>query len=78
MQGGTANQEHVRYDFNREQASDLGESEFEREIGAGIRQSNWFVGFAIAVTLVWGVWTLIDLAGQFSLTFGTLKPPWLT
>jgi hypothetical protein len=64
---------HVRYDFEREKASDVGEDEFEREIRAGIRQSNWFVGFSIVVALVWGGWTIVDLVGQFSLTAGTLK-----
>jgi hypothetical protein len=64
---------HVRYDFARERPADVGETEFEQEIRAGIRQSDWYVGFAIVVALVWGVWTLIDLAGSFSLTFGTIK-----
>ena len=64
---------HVRYDFEREQATEVGEDEFERNLRAGIRQSNWFAGFAIVVALIWGGWTIIDLVGQFSLTFGTLK-----
>src|SRR3954452_1599003 len=37
---------HVRYDFEREQGSEVGEDEFEREIRSGIRQSNWFAGFS--------------------------------
>jgi hypothetical protein len=64
---------HVRYDFEREQAADVREDEFERDLREGIRQSNWFAGFAFVVAMIWGVWTIIDLAGQFSLTFGTLK-----
>ncbi len=64
---------HIRYDFAREQGADVGEDEFERDIREGIRQSNWFVGFAVAVAMVWGVWTVADLVGQFSLTWGTTK-----
>lgn len=64
---------HVRYDFENERASDVRQDQFEQELSAGIRQSNWFAGFSIAVALVWGVWTVVDFAGQFSLTFGTLK-----
>lgn len=64
---------HVRYDFAREGASDVGEDEFEQELRAGIGQSDWFTGFAVVVAVVWGGWTVVDLVGQFSLTFGTLK-----
>ena len=64
---------HIRYDFEREQAADMGQDEFERDLRAGIRQSNWFVGFAVVVALVWGIWTIADIVGQFSLTWGTLK-----
>jgi hypothetical protein len=64
---------HVRYDFDHKRASAVGEDEFERNLRAGIRQSNWFTAFAVVVASVWGLWTLIDLVGQFSLTVGTLK-----
>ena len=64
---------HIRYDFEREQAADVGQDEFERELRAGIRQSNWFIGFAAVVALVWGIWTFADIVRQFSLTWGTLK-----
>jgi hypothetical protein len=64
---------HVRYDFAREQAADVGEDEFERDLRAGIRQSNWFAAFAAVVGLAWGIWAVADIVGQFSLTWSTLK-----
>ena len=30
-----------------------------KELRAGIRQSNWFTGFAVVVALVWGIWTIV-------------------
>jgi len=64
---------HVRYDFEREQAADVGEDEFERDLRAGIRQSNWFAGFASSWLWSGAAGTIVDLVGQFSLTLGTLK-----
>lgn len=64
---------HIRYDFARDQAAEVGEDEFERDLRAGIRQSNWYAGFAVILALVWGIWTLADVVGKFSLTWGTLK-----
>jgi hypothetical protein len=64
---------HVRYDFEQEKASDVRQDEFERDLGAGIRQSNWFVAFSVVLALVWAGWTIKDLVSQFSLTVGTLK-----
>ena len=64
---------HIRYDFEREQAADVAEDEFERHLRAGIRQSNWFAGFAAVLAMVWGIWTIADIVGTFSLTWGTLK-----
>lgn len=64
---------HVRYDFAKERAVDVGQDELEREITAGIRRSNWFVGFSIVLGLVWLVWVIKDFLGELSLTAGSLK-----
>ncbi len=64
---------HVRYDFAREEASAVGQQEFEKRLSEGVRQSNWFTAFLITVTLAWAILTLKDFVGEFSLTVGTLK-----
>ncbi|MFI5455024.1 MAG: hypothetical protein ACHRXM_06190 [Isosphaerales bacterium] len=64
---------HIRYDFEKEQASEVAQKEFEEQITGGVRQSNWFTAFSIIVALAWVVWTIKDFIGNFNLTFGTLK-----
>jgi len=64
---------HVRYDFQKEQASEVAQKEFEEQISGGVRQSNWFTAFSIIVALTWAVWTVKDFIGNLNLTFGTMK-----
>src|SRR3954464_6888109 len=36
---------HVKYDFQQDQASKIGQDEFEKRLTEGVRQSNWFTAF---------------------------------
>jgi hypothetical protein len=64
---------HVKYDFETERASEVGQQEFEKQISEGVRQTDWFAAFSIIVALTWRAWTVKDFIGEFSLTVGTLK-----
>jgi hypothetical protein len=52
---------HLRYDFQKEQASEVAQKEFEEQISGGVRQSNWFTAFSIIVALAWAVWSIKDV-----------------
>ncbi|WP_237722673.1 hypothetical protein [Singulisphaera acidiphila] len=62
-----------RYDFANEQPAGVTEEEYEKELKAGIRRVDWYVGFALVVVVAGGICSLSDFGEQPNPSLGVVK-----